>query len=94
MDVDSVTPNPPADDPVLYMSNERFTVPEVLFHPSDVGSYIKFLVISCQAKTTFSGLDQCGLSQTIANSISTLPEDLQGLFWGNIGLTFLVRRVN
>lgn len=28
---------PPADDPVLYMSNERFTVPEVLFHPSDIG---------------------------------------------------------
>lgn len=26
-----------ADDPVLYMSNERFTAPEVLFHPSDVG---------------------------------------------------------
>lgn len=27
----------PVEDPVLYMSNERFTVPEVLFHPSDVG---------------------------------------------------------
>lgn len=27
------------DDPVLYMSNERFTVPEVLFHPADVGEF-------------------------------------------------------
>lgn len=27
------------DDPVLYMANERFTVPEVLFHPADVGEY-------------------------------------------------------
>jgi hypothetical protein len=29
----------PANDPVLYMSNERFTVPEVLFHPNDIGEY-------------------------------------------------------
>lgn len=32
------------------------------------------------------GLDQSGLSATIALSISLLPQELQGLFWANIGL--------
>ncbi|KAG7087930.1 hypothetical protein E1B28_011976 [Marasmius oreades] len=31
-------------------------------------------------------LDQCGLAEAIAVSISLLPEDLRGLFWANIGL--------
>lgn len=36
---DQDTPqNKPTDDtPVLFMGNERFTVPEALFHPSDIG---------------------------------------------------------
>jgi actin-related protein 6 len=33
-----------------------------------------------------TGQSQAGLPETIAHSISTLPEDLQGLFWANIGL--------
>ena len=33
-----------------------------------------------------TGLDQAGLSSTIAHSISLLPEELQGMFWANIGL--------
>jgi actin-related protein 6 len=32
------------------------------------------------------GLEQAGLASTIAYSISLLPEDLQGMFWANIGL--------
>ncbi|KAJ2917005.1 hypothetical protein MD484_g3425, partial [Candolleomyces efflorescens] len=32
------------------------------------------------------GLDQAGLPETIAHCISLLPEDLQGMFWSNIGL--------
>ncbi|KIP04446.1 hypothetical protein PHLGIDRAFT_25604 [Phlebiopsis gigantea 11061_1 CR5-6] len=32
------------------------------------------------------GLEQAGLAQTIAHSISLLPEDIQGMFWSNIGL--------
>ncbi|KZS97377.1 actin-like protein Arp6 [Sistotremastrum niveocremeum HHB9708] len=55
-------------DQILYMENERFSVPEVLFRPSDIG------------------MDQAGLAETIAASISTLPIDLQGMFWANIGL--------
>lgn len=33
-----------------------------------------------------TGLDQAGLSATVAASIALLPEDLQGMFWANIGL--------
>ncbi|KAG8928772.1 Actin- protein 6 [Tulasnella sp. 418] len=54
--------------PVVYMGNERFSVPELLFNPSDIG------------------LEQAGLPETIAHSISSLPQDLQGMFWANIGL--------
>ncbi|GLB38716.1 putative actin family protein [Lyophyllum shimeji] len=32
------------------------------------------------------GLDQSGLAATVALSISLLPQDLQGMFWANIGL--------
>ncbi|KAI0372330.1 actin-like protein Arp6 [Pilatotrama ljubarskyi] len=52
----------------LTMNNERFTVPEILFHPTDIG------------------LEQAGISTTVAACISLLPEDLQGMFWANIGL--------
>ncbi|XP_006462962.1 hypothetical protein AGABI2DRAFT_72217 [Agaricus bisporus var. bisporus H97] len=31
-------------------------------------------------------LEQAGLAATIAHSISLLPEDIQGMFWANIGL--------
>lgn len=55
-------------DQILIMNNERFTVPELLFRPDDIG------------------LDQAGLASTIAYSISLLPNDLQGMFWANIGL--------
>ncbi|GJJ13484.1 hypothetical protein Clacol_007738 [Clathrus columnatus] len=59
----------PSDlEQILYMSNERFTVPELIFNPSDIG------------------LSQAGLHHTIADSIASLPEDIQGMFWANIGL--------
>lgn len=32
------------------------------------------------------GLDQSGLADTITASIVSLPADLRGLFWANIGL--------
>jgi len=55
-------------DQILVMNNERFTVPEIIFRPDDIG------------------LDQSGLAATVAISIALLPEDLQGLFWANIGV--------
>jgi actin-related protein len=33
-----------------------------------------------------SGLHQSGLAATIAASVALLPDDLQGMFWANIGL--------
>ncbi|KAJ3489979.1 hypothetical protein NLI96_g1756 [Meripilus lineatus] len=53
---------------ILYMNNERFSVPEILFRPDDIG------------------LEEVGIAGTIAHSISLLPEDIQGMFWANIGL--------
>jgi len=53
---------------VLYMGNERFSIPEVLFCPDQIG------------------LHQAGLGEAIVQSINLIPEDLQGMFWANIGL--------
>jgi len=53
---------------VMYMNNERFTVPEIIYHPDNIG------------------LNQCGLAPAVAASIRLLPEDLQGMFWANIGI--------
>ncbi|KAI0317627.1 actin family [Amylostereum chailletii] len=55
-------------DQVLYMGNERFSVPEILFRPDDIG------------------FDQAGVAGAVAQSIAFLPEELQGMFWANIGL--------
>ncbi|KAJ7142229.1 actin-like protein ARP6 [Mycena epipterygia] len=55
-------------DQVLTMGNERFSVPEVIFRPDDIG------------------LERSGLAETIATSISLLPDDIQGMFYANIGL--------
>ncbi|KAJ6614988.1 actin-like protein ARP6 [Mycena sp. CBHHK59/15] len=55
-------------DQIVPMGNERFTVPEIIFRPDDIG------------------LAQSGLPETIATSIALLPEDIQGMFWANIGL--------
>ncbi|KAF8583586.1 Actin/actin-like protein [Ramaria rubella] len=67
--IESYQGTPSSDsDQILYMSNERFTVPELIFNPSDIG------------------LTQSGLPQTLAQSISSLPSELQGMFWANIGL--------
>lgn len=72
-------------DQILIMNNERFTVPELLFRPDDIG---KSTSESCWCSSFIFvlGLDQAGLASTIAYSISILPSDLQGMFWANIGL--------
>ena len=33
-----------------------------------------------------TGLPESGLPETIAQSIALLPEDLQGMFWSNVGV--------
>ncbi len=72
---------------ILYMGNERFSIPEVLFCPDRIGTFTLrenrclYEMTSCLA-----GLHQAGLGEAIAQSISLLPEDLHGMFWANIGL--------
>ncbi|KAG8930478.1 Actin- protein 6 [Tulasnella sp. 417] len=66
--------------PVLFLENERFSVPEILFNPSDIGT-LHLIYGSASV-----GLDQAGLPQTVASCISLLPADVQGLFWANIGI--------
>jgi len=86
--MDSASPinGPPSDsDQVLYMQNERFSVPELIFTPSDIGIICQLLGWH-RLMIYFSGLSQAGLAQTVADAISVLPENLQGLFWANIGL--------
>ncbi|KAL1673978.1 actin-domain-containing protein [Schizophyllum commune] len=68
MDVDGATGPSVDSSQVLLMGNERFSVPELLFTPSDIG------------------LDQAGIAHAVASSIAALPDDLQGMFWANIGL--------
>jgi actin-related protein 6 len=69
------------------MGNERFSVPEIIFRPDDIGGcsppFPLFFLIKL---TRYQGLEQSGLPSTIAASIALLPDDLQGMFWANIGL--------
>ena len=37
-------------------------------------------------QSSLPGLQQSGIPYTIADAISATPEDVQGLFWANIGL--------
>lgn len=75
-----------AEDDVLRMNNERFTVPEVLFRPSDISVYFFIELRPGSRINLLSGLPQAGLSWTIADAISCLPAEIQGMFWANIGL--------
>ena len=80
------------DDDVVRMGTERFAIPELLFRPSDVGEllssrYLEMPVADLEHQTyLFAGIAQAGLAHTITNAISATPEDIQGLFWANIGL--------
>ncbi|CAK9780965.1 unnamed protein product [Cutaneotrichosporon oleaginosum] len=56
------------EEQVLFMGNERFAGPELLFNPSDIG------------------INQTGLPETIAYVISQMSQELQGMFWANIGI--------
>jgi actin-related protein 6 len=73
-------------DQILLMNNERFAVPEILFRPDDIGQSLSFHTLLLVSHWHHSGLSQSGLAATIAASVALLPEDLQGMFWANIGL--------
>ncbi|CAG8441060.1 6959_t:CDS:10 [Diversispora eburnea] len=67
-----------SDEQVLYMNNERFTVPEILFNPSDIGmkqaGIPEVIVESINAV----------LPEMFPFSVNEV--DLQGLFYSNIVL--------
>ncbi|KZV77066.1 actin-like protein ARP6 [Peniophora sp. CONT] len=46
----------------------------------------RFSVPEVLFQPAYLGLQQAGLAQTVAQSIALLPEELQGMFWANIGL--------
>ncbi len=54
---------------MVELGNECITIPEVLFHPSDIG------------------LDQASLAETIYQSISECPFELQPFLYANIVLS-------
>ncbi|SJL07896.1 related to Actin-related protein 6 [Armillaria ostoyae] len=68
---------------VLVMNNERFSVPEIIFRPDDIGITLTSPQFSSHLNP---GLNQLGLAGTVAASIALLPEDLQPMFWANITL--------
>ncbi|KAJ3547053.1 hypothetical protein NMY22_g1812 [Coprinellus aureogranulatus] len=73
------------NDQVLVMNNERFIVPELIFRPDDIGE-TDSLRSHHAVDLRLPGLNQAGLPALIAHSISQLLEELQGMFWANIGL--------
>ena len=77
---------PVDNEQVLYMENERFSVPEVLFQPAYLGKLVKAVYSVPLISYLSPGLQQAGLASTIAQSIALLPEEIQGMFWANIGL--------
>lgn len=70
------------EEAVLWMGNERFAGPELLFNPSDIGE----LVTVTRDRNLTEGLNQIGLADTIADIISEMPEELRGMYWANIGI--------
>ncbi|CAG8712241.1 4372_t:CDS:10 [Racocetra persica] len=67
-----------SDEQVLYMNNERFTVPEILFNPSDIGM-------------NQAGIPEVIVEAINATHPDMFPfpvndVDLHGLFYGNIVL--------
>ena len=70
------------EEAVLWMGNERFAGPELLFNPSDIGESVTVT----KDRELIEGLNQMGLADTIAEIISEMPEELRGMYWANIGI--------
>lgn len=70
------------EEQVLWMGNERFSGPELLYNPSDIGG----LPLALCHMLTGPGIQQTGLAETVAYVISCMPPELQGMFWAHIGV--------
>ena len=81
----------PDQESIVTMGNERFSVPELVFNPSDVGQCPVHRLPCYESLNWFrrrfhAGLQQAGLVETVVQVISAMPEDIQGMLWANIGL--------
>jgi actin-related protein 6 len=76
------TNNLDEEEQVLWMGNERFQGPELLFIPSDIGESGTRL----EGRGWYVGLNQSGLADTIAEIIAEMPEETRGMYWANIGI--------
>ena len=65
------------------MGNERFAGPELLFNPTDIGEPDPVYAGGADRDL---GLKQTGLPETIAQVIAAMPEEVRGMYWGNIGV--------
>jgi len=78
------------DENVVKLGNERFSVPEVVFNPRDIGKSTAPRLDSLRySLTTFvvpTGLRQAGLVETVAEVIGSMDESIRGMLWSNIGL--------
>ena len=75
------------EEQVLWMGNERFAGPELLFNPSDIGEHCCPRIDGMRRGIDLlSGLKQTGLPETIAGVISMMPEEVRGMYWANIGI--------
>lgn len=68
------------------MNNERFSVPEIIFTPSDIGQYDPLYLEALSFETRRIGLQEAGLVDTVASVISSMDKNIQGMLWANIGL--------
>ena len=64
---------------VLVLGNERFTIPEILFTPSDVGRD------PC-GNSLIVGSKQGGIAEAVMQSVNAAPEEFRSLLLANIVL--------
>ena len=57
------------DEQCLRLANERFSIPEIVFHPSDIG------------------IEQMGIPEAIAHSVSLTPKEMHPHLFNNIIIT-------
>ncbi|KAJ3319904.1 Actin- protein 6 [Blyttiomyces sp. JEL0837] len=73
----------------LRLTNERFAIPEILFHPSDIGEPLS-KIKQCsslpyqETLTVALGLEQAGVAETVFESIMSTSSEFHGPLFANI----------
>lgn len=73
------------DQQVLVLGNERFSIPEILFTPGDVGT-INHTVLKSGTGLTV-GSKQGGIAEAVIQAVNASPEELRSMLLANIVLT-------